>query len=82
MDIILSAASNANLSIMVVFCNQSDGRNFLLFFIFVLECSKKVVELARKYNYLIVTDDVYHWFQFVSPNRKRMLYYDKLCVII
>uniref|UniRef100_A0A7M5UZD8 Aminotransferase class I/classII large domain-containing protein n=2 Tax=Clytia hemisphaerica TaxID=252671 RepID=A0A7M5UZD8_9CNID len=43
------------------------------------ECCRGVVKLARKYKYLVVTDDVYQWFQFNDePKKKRLIYYDKL----
>ena len=35
---------------------------------FIIDRSRKVVELARKYNLLIVCDDVYNLLFFPSPD--------------
>lgn len=42
------------------------------------ECSIAVVKLARKYNFLVVTDDVYNFYQFTEKKKRRLFYYDKI----
>ncbi|XP_065641052.1 uncharacterized protein LOC105847062 isoform X2 [Hydra vulgaris] len=41
-------------------------------------CCMKIVELARKYNVLVVTDDVYNFFQYGESVANRLIKFDKI----